>query len=108
MREKKKFVNITLEIHNEYQFNIGTFHGTDSADFHRWLRTNWNDCNIEKSIKMKFKNVQEELSIERLKEEKKVENEKKNTGWGWWRWPVKTQECLNLEMVDDVRPWNGS
>jgi hypothetical protein len=108
LRENKIFVNITLEIQNEHQFNIGTFHGTDSAYSYTWLRQNWTGCNIEKSSKMKFKNVQEEVSIERLKEEKKVENEKKNTGWGWWRWPVKTQECLNLEMVDDVRPWNGS
>lgn len=108
LREKKKFVNITLEIQNEYQFNIGTFHGTDSADFHRWLRTNWNDCNIEINSKMKFKNVQQEDSIERLKEEKKIERE--TSKWGWWslRRGPKTDECLNLEMVDDVRPWNGS
>jgi hypothetical protein len=107
LRENKKIVNITLEIQNEYQFNIGTFHGTDSAYFHTWLRQNWNGCNIEKNSKMKFKNVQEEDSIERLKEEKKVENEK-SKNWGWWHWPVTTTECLNIGMVEDVRPWNGS
>jgi hypothetical protein len=78
LRENKNLVNITLEIQNEYQFNIGTFHGTDSAYFHTWLHQNWTGFNIEKSSKMKFKNVQEEDSIERLKEDKKVENEKKN------------------------------
>jgi hypothetical protein len=107
LREKKKFVNITLEIQSEYQFNIGTFHGTDSGSFHTWLRQNWTGCNIEKSSKMKFKNVQEENSINVFKKEKEEEQKKRNLRWCGWR-PAKTTECLNLEMVEDVRPWTGS
>jgi hypothetical protein len=108
LRENEKFVNTTLEIQNEYQFNIGTFHGIDSTYVHTWLRKNWTGCNIEKSSKMKFKNEQEEDSINRLKEEKK--KEKETSKWGWWslRRGPKTDECLNIGMVEDVRPWNGS
>ena len=108
---QNKNVNIEFELENQFYFNFGTLANKNCSELRNWLSNNWNGCSIEKNSVMRYKDIQLENLMNKLIEEKKKEENKKSEAWGWWnvrKLLGKTNECFNFEMVDDVRPWNGS
>jgi len=112
---QNKNVNLEFELENQCYFNFGTLENKNYSELRNWLIKNWNGCSIEKNAKKRYNDIQEENLMNRSKEEKieekTIEKIKKNKAWGWWSVRSllgKTNECFNFEMVDDVRPWNGS